>query len=176
MNRVMRLLFGAALLGSAISASAAEIAGNVTLATDYRFRGISQIERRVLAGDPGWLRLGDRDGVLHRHLGVEREPGQWRRDRDGRTTADSRARFNEDVGYDIGVLYYGYPQDNTTGTTLDYTEVYGSLTFKGAKVGLNYSDDYFAESGKFYYPYIDYGFDPIENVTFSFHYGVQLVR
>ncbi len=91
------------------------------------------------------------------------------------TTADSKARFNEDVGYDIGVLYYGYPKDNTTGTTLDYTEVYGSLSWKGAKVGLNYSDDYFAESGKFYYSYVELWLRPDRKRNAQFPSGVQLI-
>src|SRR5262249_29617308 len=42
MKTVTSLIFGAVLLGSAVVASAGDIAGNVTLTTDYRFRGISQ--------------------------------------------------------------------------------------------------------------------------------------
>jgi uncharacterized protein (TIGR02001 family) len=168
MNRVMRLLLGAALLGSAISASAAEVAGNVTLATDYRFRGISQLNGEFSPAIQGGFdfatEMGFYIGTWASNVNLG-SGGQIETDYYG----GFKGTFNEDVGYDIGVLYYGYPKDNTTGTTLDYTEVYGSLTFKGAKVGLNYSDDYFAESGKFYYTYVDYGFDPIENVTLSFH-------
>lgn len=166
MNRVMRLIFGAALMGSAWTASAAEVAGNVTLATDYRFRGISQLSGEMSPAIQGGFDFATEMGFYigtwasNVNLGSQ---GQIETDYYG----GFKGTIDEDLGYDIGVLYYGYPKDNNQ--TLDYTEVYGSVTFKGVKVGLNYSDDYFAESGKFYYSYVDYGFDPIENVTLSFH-------
>jgi uncharacterized protein (TIGR02001 family) len=169
MNKVMRVLFGAAVLGSAISSNAAEIAGNVTLATDYRFRGISQ-------GD------GEFSPAIQGGFDISFEPGfyigTWASNVNFTNAAIEtdvyggfKGKINEDVGYDVGVLYYGYPKDNNNDVDLGYTEVYGSISFKGAKVGLNYSGDYFAESGDFYYLYADYGFDPIENVTLGFHVG-----
>jgi|KBSSwiStaDraftv2_1062776.scaffolds.fasta_scaffold60825_4 uncharacterized protein (TIGR02001 family) len=172
MNKVMRLLFGAALLGSAVSASAADIAGNVTLASDYRFRGISQLKGQFSPAIQGGFDFATDMGFYI---------GTWASNVNftgGAIETDVyggfRGKFDEDVAYDIGVLYYGYPHDNGgpgNNINLPYTEVYGSITFKGFKVGLNYSDDYFAESGKFYYPYIEYAFDPIENLTLSFHYA-----
>jgi uncharacterized protein (TIGR02001 family) len=170
MNRVMRLFFGAALLGTTISASAADIAGNVTLASDYRFRGVSQLKGQFSPAIQGGFDFATDIGFYI---------GTWASNVNfsgGAIETDVYGGFkgaiNEDVAYDIGVLYYGYPHDNNNGNTnLPYTEVYGSLTFKGVKFGLNYSDDYFAESGKFYYPYVEYAFDPIENLTLSFHYG-----
>ena len=178
MNRVMNLFFGAAMMGSALTASAAEVAGNVTLATDYRFRGISQLTGAFSPAIQGGFDFATEMGFY---------VGTWASnvnfscmDRDvlggctgggGAIEVDLYGGFkgtiDEELGYDVGVLYYGYPKDGSD--NLDYTEVYGSLSFKGFKFGLNYSDDYFAESGKFYYPYLDYGFDPIENVTLSFH-------
>jgi uncharacterized protein (TIGR02001 family) len=168
MNKVMRLLFGAALLGSAVAASAADIAGNVTLASDYRFRGISQLKGQFSPAIQGGFDFATDMGF---YIGtwasnVNFSGGAIETDVYG----GFKGKFNEDVAYDIGVLYYGYPHDNNNGNiNLPYTEVYGSVTFSGVKVGLNYSDDYFAESGKFYYPYIEYAFDPIENLTLSFH-------
>jgi uncharacterized protein (TIGR02001 family) len=41
-KRQMSLLFGVALLGSTVAASAADVAGNVALVSDYQLRGISQ--------------------------------------------------------------------------------------------------------------------------------------
>jgi len=164
----MRLIFGAALLGSALTAAAAEIAGNVTLASDYRFRGVSQLKGGFSPAIQGGFDLATDMGFYI---------GTWASNvnfTEGAIETDVyggfKGKFNDDVGYDIGVLYYGYPHDNNNGNTnLPYTEVYGSVTYSGVKVGLNYSDDYFAESGKFYYPYIEYGFDPIENLSLSFH-------
>jgi uncharacterized protein (TIGR02001 family) len=168
MSRLTSLILGAALMGSAVTASAAEVAGNVTLATDYRFRGISQLNGELSPAIQGGFdfatEMGFYVGAWASNVNLG-NAGQIETDYYG----GFKGTFNEDVGYDIGLLYYGYPKDNVTGTDYDYTEVYGSVTFKGVKVGLNYSDDYFAESGEFFYTYVDYGFDPIENVTLSFH-------
>jgi uncharacterized protein (TIGR02001 family) len=167
MNRVMRLIFGAALMGSALTAAAADIAGNVTLATDYRFRGISQNHGNFSPAIQGGFDFATDMGFYI---------GTWASNvnfSDGAIETDVYGGFksmiNEEIGYDLGVLYYGYPQDGSD--HLGYTEFYGSLSYKGGKIGVNYSDNYFAGSGKFYYPYIEYAFDPIENVTLSAHYG-----
>jgi uncharacterized protein (TIGR02001 family) len=177
---VMSLIFGAALIGSAVTASAVEIAGNVTLATDYRFRGISQLTGNFspaiqggfdLSVDPGFYigtwasnvnfscqEFGTVEGCVRPGGSIETD-----------VYGGFKGMIDEELGYDLGILYYGYPKDGDA--DLGYTEYYGSLSFKGAKVGLNYSDDYFASTGKFYYLYGDYGFDLMENVSLSFHYG-----
>ncbi len=171
MNRMMRLLFGAALMGSALTAAAADVAGNVTLATDYRFRGISQLKGQFSPAIQGGFDFATDVGFYI---------GTWASNVNftgGAIETDVYGGFkgmiDEELAYDIGVLYYGYPHDNSPGSNINlpYTEVYGSLTYKGFKFGVNYSDDYFAESGKFFYPYVEYAFDPIENLTLSFHYA-----
>ncbi len=170
MKRMMRLLLGAALMGSALTAAAADVAGNVTLATDYRFRGISQVHGNFSPAIQGGFDFATDLGF---YVGTWASNVNFTGPTGGAIEVDVYGGFkgmiDEELGYDLGVLYYGYPQDNDA--SLAYTEVYGSLTFKGFKFGLNYSDDYFAESGKFFYPYVDYGFDPIENMTLGFHYG-----
>jgi len=167
---MMRLLFGAALMGSALTAAAADVAGNVTLATDYRFRGISQLKGQFSPAIQGGFDFATEAGFYI---------GTWASNVNftgGAIETDVYGGFkgmiDDELAYDIGVLYYGYPHDNNNGNiNLPYTEVYGSLTFKGFKFGVNYSDDYFAESGKFFYPYVEYTFDPIENLTLLFHYA-----
>ncbi len=154
-----------------MAASAADVAGNVTLASDYRFRGISQLKGQFSPAIQGGFDFATDIGF---YIGtwasnVNFDEGAIETDVYG----GFKGKINDDIGYDIGVLYYGYPHDRNDGLSnpnidLPYTEVYGSVTFSGVKVGLNYSDDYFAESGKFYYPYIEYGFDPIENLTSEF--------
>ena len=153
-------------MSSALVASAAEIAGNVTLATDYRFRGISQNNGGFSPAIQGGFDISESGFYL----------GTWASNvnfTEGSIEVDVyggyKGTFSEDLAYDVGILYYGYPQD---GAAHDgYTEFYGSLSWKGAKAGVNYSDNYFAGSGEFWYPYVEYGFDPMENVTLSFHYG-----
>lgn len=167
MNRLISIVFGAALMSSALAVSAAEIAGNVTLATDYRFRGISQNNGGFSPTIQGGFDLAGDSGLY---------VGTWASNvnfTEGAIETDAyggfKGKFSEDLGFDVGVLYYGYPQDGANHDA--YTEVYGSLSWKGFKFGVNYSDNYFAGSGKFTYPYVEFGFDPMENVTLSFHYG-----
>ena len=47
MKKLVMGLFGAVLLSSSVAATAADIAGNVTMASDYRFRGISQLDANI---------------------------------------------------------------------------------------------------------------------------------
>ena len=154
-------------MGSALTVSAADMAGNVTLATDYRFRGVSQNNGGFSPAIQGGFDLATDVGLY---------VGTWASNvnfTEGSIETDVyggfKGTFSEDLGYDVGVLYYGYPQDGAT--HLAYTEVYGSLSWKGFKFGVNYSDNYFAGSGKFTYPYVEYGTDLMENVSLSLHYG-----
>lgn len=176
MNRLSNVFFAAVMLGSAVNASAADIAGNVTLATDYRFRGVSQLEGKVSPALQGGFDLATERGF---YIGTWASNINFTQDDleiDG--YGGFKGKFDEDWAYDIGVLYYGYPHDNRVSSAsgsdqydvdLGYWEVYGSVTYKGFKAGLNYSPDYFAESGDFYYPYLEYGFDIVKNLTLSTH-------
>ncbi|MDP1776149.1 MAG: hypothetical protein Q8K94_05975, partial [Moraxellaceae bacterium] len=49
--------------------------------------------------------------------------------------------------------------------------VYGSLSYEGATVGVNYSNDYYFETGKFLYTYVGYEAELIENLTGSVQVG-----
>ena len=147
------------------------MAGNVTLATDYRFRGISQLKGEFSPAIQGGFDFATDIGFYI---------GTWASNvnfTEGEIETDVYGGFKGMINEELGVrhrravLRLSAGQQPLRNTDLAYTEVYGSLTFKGFKFGVNYSDDYFAESGKFFYPYIDYGFDPIENLTLSFHYG-----
>jgi uncharacterized protein (TIGR02001 family) len=173
MNRLTTTVLGLALCGAAAAANAVEIAGNVTLASDYRFRGISQIEGGFSPAIQGGFDLSTEAGF---YLGtwssnVNFLGGSIETDIYG----GFRGEFAEDVGYDIGVLYYAYPHATfgagADNIQVDYYEVYGSVTFAGFKVGVNYSPDYFAESGDFFYPYVDWSTGLGEQFTLSAHFG-----
>ncbi len=169
MNKSILCLLGAAMLASATFASAAEISGNVTLASDYRFRGISQLTGDWSPAIQGGFDLTTESGF---YLGtwasnVNFPPGSIETDVYG----GFAGKFNDDVEYDVGVLYYGYPEDGGGNVDLAYWEVYGSVSTMGFTAGINYSPDYFAETGKFYYPYLEYGFDINEMFSVSAHLG-----
>ena len=158
------------LLG-ATSAYAAEISGNVSLLTDYVYRGISQTsENPAIQG--GFDIVGE-SGLY---------AGVWASnvDFDGSIEIDVYAgyggSFTEDLGYDIGVLRYEYPDDGKDGAPdSSFNEVYGSLAYKGATLGFNYSSDFFAESDKATYVYLDYELSLPNEITLALHYGDQSI-
>ncbi|MFU8814194.1 MAG: TorF family putative porin [Pseudomonadales bacterium] len=164
-------LLGVLLVGGLTSARAAElngvaISGNVALATDYRFRGISQL---------------DRSPAIQGGFDVEWENGfyigTWASNvsfSGGAIELDVYAGFagdiNETVSYDVGFLYYAYPEDDAD-PSLDYYEFYGSLSFYDATIGVHYSPDYFAETDSFFYVYGAYSYALADNMTLDFHLG-----
>ena len=156
----------ASLILGAAPATAAEISGNVTLATDYRFRGISQ---------------GDRSPAIQGGFDLETDSGfylgTWASNvtfSGGAMELDVYGGFagdiSDDMGFDVGAIYYAYPEADSD-PDLDYWEIYGSLSFWDATVGLNYSPDYFAETDTYFYLYGDYSLPLGENFSVDFHVG-----
>ena len=163
----MKRLLVSLLALAAGAASAAEFSGNVTYATDYRFRGISQ---------------GDRSQAIQGGFDIELENGlyfgTWASNvaawSGGTIETDYYGGFTGDisdsVSYNIGVLYYGYPEDDAS-PDLDYVEVYGSVSVQDLTVGAAFSGDYFAGTGDFWYLYGDYSLGLVENVSLDLHFG-----
>ena len=163
------MLAGVLLLGGTVTASAAEgleVSGNVTYTTDYRFRGISQ---------------GDRSQAIQGGFDLALENGLYAGTWASNVTFSGAAievdyyagwatDINDDTSVDVGVLWYNYPEDDAD-PDLDYYEVYGSVGFRGATLGLNYSPDYFAETDKFIYLYGQYSLSLMENLSLDMHVG-----
>lgn len=176
MNALIRTALGLALATGAAAAGATDIAGNVTLATDYRFRGISQLEGGISPAIQGGFDFNHESGF---YLGTWASNVNFAGVENAEIEVDVyggfRGQFSEEVAYDVGVLYYGYPHATTgpggDNLQFDYYEAYGSVSFSGFKVGVNYSPDYFAESGDFLYPYVDYSYTFGEAVTLSAHFA-----
>jgi uncharacterized protein (TIGR02001 family) len=99
---------------------------------------------------------------------------------DGSVEIDVYAGFggsiNDDLGYDIGVLAYMYPDDGQDGNPdSNFNEIYGSLSFKGLTFGLAYSPDFFLESGDALYTYVDYELELPNEFGLSFHFADQSI-
>ena len=161
---IVLLLFGAGY------ASAAEFAGNVGYFSDYRFRGISQGDRSPaiqggfdIAFDGGFY-LGTwasnvapwSDGTIELDW-----YGGWAMD------------LNDSSAIDIGVWYYGYPEDNAD-PGLDFVEIYGNYSFQDFTLGVAYSPDYFAETDSFFYVFGDYSFGLTDNLSLDLHLGFNI--
>ena len=152
----------------------AEVSGNIALTTDYKFRGISQSDSAPsvqggfdVAFDNGayigtWGAAVDFDCAIDTCGGLN-----------GGIELDYYAGFASDisdsVSYDIGYIYYDYPQDE--GLLGDYGEIYGSLSFGDFGIGMNYSDEYWGETGKFTYTYATYSMALSESVALDLLVG-----
>ncbi|MFV0477537.1 MAG: TorF family putative porin [Parahaliea sp.] len=161
----------AATVGYGVSTAFAEpeISANVSLTSDYRFRGISQSDDDPalqggfdLAFDNGlyigtWGSSVDFGGGDYGSLELDYYLG-WKKETAG------------GVGFDMGYIYYSYPGDEGSADG-DYQEIYGSVSFADITLGLAYSDDYYAESGDFLYYYADYSLGLADNISLDFHIG-----
>ena len=179
MKKALSALLVIATLGGAfgaLPALAVEASGNVTLATDYRFRGISQGDRSPaiqggldMAWDSGFYVGTWASNVTFSGAAMELD-----------IYGGYSAEINDSLSYDVGVLYYAYPEDDSTDLNgvgdrdLDYVELYGSLSFGDATVGLAYSPDYFYETDTFFYLYGDYSFALGDNWSLDLHYGLNM--
>ncbi len=134
-----------------------EISANVSLVSDYRFRGISQSN-----SDPaiqGGFDIAFENGIYLGTWGSSVDFG----DDYGSLELDGYGGWametEKGVGFDVGYAYYGYPGDNNVPADGDYQEVYGSVSYADFTVGIHYSDDYYAETGDFFYYYGEYSLD-----------------
>lgn len=166
----MKRLLAGILAMAAGYAAAAEFSGNLTYATDYRFRGISQGDRSqaIQGGFDIELDNGLYFGTWASNVGAW-SGGTIEVDYYGGYAMD----LSESTSVDVGVLYYGYPEDDAD-PDLDYVEVYGSVTFEDLTLGVNFSNDYFAGTDTFWYLYGDYSLGVAENLSLDLHLGWNL--
>jgi|RifCSP13_3_1023840.scaffolds.fasta_scaffold04837_4 uncharacterized protein (TIGR02001 family) len=168
-----------------------EFSANVALSTDYRFRGISQTtEDPALSGgfDYSYTPFGFYAGVWASNLdfGEDTSVNPALVD-DADLEIDFYGGFAGEfagtgIGWDAGGLYYMYPGSDTgTGVAdYDYFEVYGSLSYDFGSFniagGVNYSPDYFFESGDATYLHGDVGIPlPVADLSLSGHVGHQWI-
>ena len=144
---------------------------NVTLTSDYKFRGISQSDESPAI--QGGFDIEHESGFYVGTWGSSVDFDINENGYDGSLELDYYAGFsrniNDSLAFDVGYLYYDYPGDN--GGEGDYQEVYGSLSFKDLTVGVHYSDDYYAETGEFYYVYADYSYTLPQDFVISASVG-----
>lgn len=160
---------GMILLGLATSSfgtSAIELSGDITFASDYTFRGVSQTEEAPAL--QGGLTLTDKSGF---YVSVWGSNVDFLKE--GTLELDIMlgwtGAINEDWSTDIGIMRYGYPNSAIEGS--NFWEAYGSLSYKDLTFGVAYSDDYYMNSGNFYYVYANYSYALTENFSLDLHIG-----
>lgn len=110
------------------------LTGNLTLASEYRFRGISQTNGKPTL--QGGFDYAHASGV---YLGTWASNVSWLSDGGGGAVSNSlemnfyggyKGSFG-DIGYDVGLLRYYYPGSYPAGfTSPDTTEIYAAVTWK----------------------------------------------
>lgn len=143
------------------------VSSNIALTSDYRYRGITQSDRGPAV--QGGFDLGHESGLY---------AGVWASSVDFGFTdvgvemdyyAGFAGKIVDKVGFDIGYLYYDYPMSEFEGD-LDFSEIYGSLSFAGITLGVAYSPDFpFHDKGM--YAYIDYAAALPAGFMLGLHFG-----
>ena len=158
--------------------SAHTFSGNVTLASDYLYRGQSQTENSIAI--QGGIDYGHELGL---YLGT------WA---SNITFTDDSAEVDfyggyegelGDFGYSLNVIYYWYPGTTRTDAGEDFME-FGpglSYTFGGdfeptIGVGLFYTDNFSFNTDESYYVYGDLGIALPNDFSLGFHVGKQYIK
>jgi uncharacterized protein (TIGR02001 family) len=179
-QKLMPIAVAATLLaGSTLAQAEWSASGNVALTSDYKFRGISQSNEDATV--QGGLDLEHSSGF---YLGTWASGVDFGDSNDsgsfGTMEIDYYAGYGSDIGdsdfsYDVGVMYYAYPGD-TVDPEGDYVEIYGSVGWNDLTVGVNYSDDYYAETDKFTYVYAGYSFALPYEIALDLHVGYNMLE
>lgn len=169
MTSSMKKLMAAAIVaGAPVAASAVELSGNVTMATDYSFRGVSQTEGK-----------GAIQGGFDLDFGNGFYAGTWSSNVSyGNNTQelDVYAGYafdvSESVALDFSVVQFIYPGVSS----FNYTEYWATVSVSDFSLGLVYTNDYFGEGGE---PAtivnLDYSLSVNESVSVDFHVGQTML-
>lgn len=125
------------------------VTGSAAFTSDYLFRGVSQTSNN--AAVQGAMTFTHSSGFYYSMWGSSIASGAGGLELDTLLGYGGKAG---EVAYDVGVMRYNYPGINDP---FAYDEIYGSVSMSGAKLGLNYSPDYFNKSDKFMYVFASYG-------------------
>jgi uncharacterized protein (TIGR02001 family) len=153
--------------------------GNVTLASDYLFRGQSQTDNSVTI--QGGIDYSHEAGL---YLGTWASNISFTDDAaEVDLYGGYSGEFANGLGYDLFAVYYWYPGTNGTDSGENYIEFGPSLsyTFGGdfepsVGAGFLYSDDFSFNSGEGFYAYGDLGFTLPNDFGLGFHVGHQSIK
>ena len=177
-----KTLLAAAMLATS-SVALADISANVTLASDYVFRGLSQTDNQIAiqggfdyAHDSGFY-----VGTWASNVSEEFFNGGARNASptfafggfsDPQTEVDLYVGYSgeyNDFGYDIGYLRYEYPGFGIA----DTNEIYVSGSYMGFGLSVNYSDElaFLPSSESAWYVAASYDYELPYEVGLSLHVG-----
>jgi len=167
-----KLSFAIAALSLATSAAfvscsaTAEVTANVGATNNYLWRGLEQTGGAAAVS--GGVDYSSESGF---YAGTWASNASWG---DMKTELDLYAGFgadiNDSMSYDVGFIYYAYP-DSVSGKA-DFSEIYGSFTFTGLTVGaavLTSAEGF--DAGDSIYVNADYALTLGNEAELAFHLG-----
>jgi uncharacterized protein (TIGR02001 family) len=141
------------------------VTGNLSFVSDYQYRGISQTDEDMAI--QGGFDYAHTSGFYAGVWGSNVEFVDANMELD---VYGGYAGAAGDLGYNVGVLQYFYPDYNDG----DTTEVYGGVTYKGFGLKASYSlTDYFGapdSDGTIYWD-ASYGYTFANKMALGLHYG-----
>lgn len=169
-KRIFSSLAAAAMCYASLSvANAQEFSGNVTLASDYSFRGWSQTTR---------------DPAIQGGFDIEFEGGfslgTWASSINFGDSASTEldlyagysGSISDDIGFSVSAIRFEYVSE---GDALDYNEIGGSLSFGSFEVGMYFSPAYLGDGGpSFQYPYGSFSTSIGENASLDLSIGMSM--
>ncbi len=178
------ILTALALPGIAMAEEASPFTANVSLVSDYLYRGISQTGAKPAI--QGGVDYAHSSGL---YAGVWGSNISWLSDAAVASNASVeldtyfgfKSSFAEDFSYDVGFLRYNYPGTYAAGAVkADTDEVYGALGYKWVTVKYSYSlGDTFGVASAKGTNYLDlsanYTFEDA-GVTLGAHFGKQTYK
>ncbi|MCY3839670.1 MAG: TorF family putative porin [Gammaproteobacteria bacterium] len=170
MKKLLTLLTAAVAMALTVPAAvAAEVAGNVTLTSDYSFRGWSQTGRdpAIQGGFDVSFEGGFSVGTWASNVNFGDTSMEW----------DLYVGWSGEIsdGMELGLqlIHFQYPND----TDLNYQEAAVSLSIGDFSVGLNYSPEYLAAPNEtFFYPYASYSYALTEEIGLDFSVGLNIAK
>lgn len=172
MKKLLTILTAAAATQlSLTTAMAAEASANLTLASDYSFRGWSQTGR-----DPAIQ--GGYDVAFESGFSL----GTWASNvnyGDGGASMEWDlymgwgGEISDGINLGVSLIHFQYPGD----TDLNYQEANLDLSMGNFGLGFNYSPSYLGVSGEtFFYPYANYSYPLTEEISLDFAVGLNIAK
>jgi len=160
MKMVLKALAAAGLL-AASGATGAEYSGNVTLTSDYSFRGWSQTLRdpAIQGGFDVAFDSGFSVGTWASNVNFGETSMEWD------LYVGWSKELREGVSLDVTAIYFDYPNDRDE---LNYQEYAASVSYGDVSFSVNYSPAYLGvDDVSFIYPAVSYSKGLTDGVTVS---------
>lgn len=170
MKNILTTIALSTALSAAVSTNAFAVEGlsaNVAATSNYLWRGLEQTDGKAAVS--GGIDYAADNGF---YVGTWASTANWA---EGMTyELDLYGGFsnaiNDDLSYDVGFIYFAYP-DETSGDA-DFSEIYGSLSYKALTVGVAVlTSGEGADAGDTIYANADYSIDLGNETDITLHIG-----